>query len=185
MGHWRSPKNVTLTEDDVYDQIALGFEDLLENVVVRANTGDGDMYEQVVIYENGTDISVWRNENYCMYYYMIKCICIKIPSTLASRGIQVIELKFRKISSTIVYVSVIAPGDFYSQQRKQNSLIVDAFSKYRYNIFHSIHNLLPKTSHACQDKMNWGRDKCKLAEFNKLIVDQFNCTVPWLLRFTR
>ena len=128
-----------------------------------------------------------ENEQYCEYYYHLKCICIFIKPNFIKKGIQDIKISLKKPRSDVkrIQIAVISPGHFYTRQRKRNVINAGEGFEYRYNVDHVNHQALSRTSSPCFHQSNWMLDKCKLKYLTNLFLAQYNCTAPWLLAFAR
>ena len=56
-GVWRNEQNKSENEEEVYNRVANDYSDVIDTITMRVNSGDGDSYRKVTIYENGTDMS--------------------------------------------------------------------------------------------------------------------------------
>ena len=78
---------------------------------------------------------------------------------------------------------VVPPGKFFDRSRYVNEIDIDTNKEYvaeaSYKIQKKVHD------NHCNYAMNWKQDDCKLGTLSKELLDKFNCTVPWLLYFTR
>jgi hypothetical protein len=110
----------------------------------------------------------------------LKCYCVKLKPEFAKNGLQEIWIRFKKN----VVVSAIAPGNFYSRERKQARIRIERGYKYEYFLQHKIVHRLSGNEN-CTEDADWKTDDCKLGVINENITSTFNCTAPWLLFYAR
>ena len=116
----------------------------------------------------------------CDYYSRLKCYCVRSKPELFKVGVQEILMKFKKN----VVISAVAPGNFYSRERKQARIRIEQGYKYEYFLQHKIIHQLTRNE-KCTEDINWKTDDCKLGFINQKITKSFNCTTPWLLSYAR
>ena len=185
-GQWKNNLN-ELDEESSYNMVSKRFEDLFESGTIEAAADDSsDSYE--------THRLTSRNVNTtrCDFYSRLKCYCISFPQFYRQREVQEMKLNFR----SNVVVSVVAPGNFYSRERKQSRIRVEKGYKYDYVLEHTIvkHRqksrfvgfLEPDTgTNNCTHETKITTDDCKLSFINNKITTMMNCTTPWLLFYAR
>ena len=186
-GVWKNEQNKSENEEEVYNRVENDVTDVIDQVTIRVNTGDGGGYTTHTIYENGTDVKMWKMEQYCDFYYDLKCICTFIKPWFSQKGVQQIRIFLKKSNkiSKKVKLAVISPGHYYGRQLKINGMDAWEGFEYKYNIVYVINQALSKTSSPCTHQSNWMLDKCKLKYLVNLLLSHYNCTVPWLLAFAR
>ena len=161
--------------ESVFNAVSDSFEDLVESVGIEMAVNEhSDRYLSVSLSMKQLIV------NQCDYYSRLKCYCVHLNSEFTKNGVQEIWIKFKKN----VVVSAIAPGNFYSRERKQARIRVEQGYKYEYFLQHKIINRLSGNV-TCTEESNWKTDDCKLASINQNITNTFNCTTPWLLSFAR
>ena len=71
-----------------------------------------------------------------------------------------------------VYIAIIAPGKFYDQLRKFNTIIFQFGYKYRGVATYKINEKLPisrKKEDNCNPSLNWLEDDCKVDQLVKIV----------------
>ena len=124
-GEWRNEQNKFENEEDVYNRVANEYSDVIDKIILRVNDGEGGGYTDNTIYENDTDIEMWKMEQYCEYYYELKCICIFVEPDFSKKGIQLIRIILKKTKNNFKGLYVISPGHFYTRQMKRNGLTAE------------------------------------------------------------
>ena len=54
-----------------------------------------------------------------------------------------------------------------------------------YSVEHTLSYSLNLNRDPCSEKASWKEDDCPLGIIFEKIMETFNCTAPWLLKFTR
>ena len=94
-GLWRNEKNKSENEEEFYNRLSNEYSHVIKKINVKVNTGSGDGYTKNTIYENASDIKMWKMEQYCEHY-RLKCICIFIKPNFIKKGIQEINISLKK-----------------------------------------------------------------------------------------
>ena len=116
-GKWRS-NFPDFDEERTYENLSSTFNDLVAAIVIHRELQDGsDAYENIRF--DSIDIQKMLTVERRDYYSSLKGFCVRFPPQEVSYGIQTIILHL-KLNSTI---DVVAPGNFYSYQKKQTSFL--------------------------------------------------------------
>ena len=121
----------TATEIEIKRMVFPDLIDILHNVRVRSRTGkDNDKYEEAEYKSeeilNGTDIKYVKLE----YYDYFAIFCLSFPNSSFPFGIEKVFFDMKQKSD----VFVIAPGNFYSFDRKRNHMMILADQNYEYQV---------------------------------------------------
>ena len=178
-GKWKS-NFPDFDEERTYENLSSTFDDLVAAIGVKRELQDGSYaYEYIefnsIIMQNILKVERWD------YYAFLKGFCIKFPPQEVSYGIQKIGLHLKMNSM----ITVVAPGNVYSYQRKHTSFLYKPGYIDQYDLYHSISRVLPLSESPCSHSMDWALDSCKLNFINNKIMKTLNCTVPWMLQFAR
>ena len=168
-----------MNEEIVYEYLSSSFTDLVHKVVLsRMSQSTTDDYERVIFKAIEDNRMVLSR---CDYYDKLKCFCITFSPEMVEFGVQAISV----YPKTGCYITVTAPGKFYSHERKKSMIRYVSGFKYLYNIGYAIITSPLMEDDSCDHSRDWKVDDCKLKYINNIIINQFNCTVPWLLHFSR
>ena len=121
----------TAGENEIKTLVFPDLTDILHNVTLRKRVGkDSDKY-QLVVYKsedimNGADIQVLRLE----YYWHFSIFCFSFKSSSFPFGIQQVFFSVKQRSR----VEIVAPGNFYSFERKRNRMNIDSNQNYEYQV---------------------------------------------------
>ena len=132
-GIWTSSlKNYsTASEDEIKRMVFPDLNDLLNSVNVRSRISkNNDKYKETEYKSedilNGTDIKVVTLDYYA--YFTINCF--SFPNSSFPFGIERLYFDIRQKSE----VFVVAPGNFYSFERKRNFMSILAGQNYEYQV---------------------------------------------------
>ena len=115
----------------------------------------------------------------CDSFSSLKCFCLRLTKWMFPHGIQQVQLVTRGGAE----VSVVQPGNFFSLQRKLNTIISMDGVSLRARVDQQLH--VKCDSSSCSDTDNWGMDFSRLLSIHQQLMDMFGCTVPWMLHFAR
>ena len=176
---WRAGN---MTEEEVYEDLSLGFGDLVQKIRIRKNKmKNSGAYESVYIESEDlkqSEVQVLENH----YYYELKRICLTFPNDNFPFGIQ--SIVFYMNNAENVAFSVTSPGNSFAIDRKPNRFRY-AKGMAEYAIEYTLRYSLNLDRDPCSEGASWKGDDCTLTMINNKILDTFNCTAPWLLSFAR
>ena len=124
----------TARVDEIKRMVFPNLTDLLYNVKVRSRIGkDNDKYEESEYNSeeilNGTNVKLVAID----YYYNFAIFCLSFPNSSFPFGIEKVYFDIKQKSE----VFVIAPGNFYSFDRKRNFMNILADRNYEYQVYDS------------------------------------------------
>ena len=115
----------------------------------------------------------------CDSFSSLKCFCLRLTKSMFPHGIQQVQLVTRGGAE----VNVVEPGNFFSMNRKHNTIISMARVSLRARVDQQLH--IKCASSSCRDTDNWRMDFSRLLSIHQKLIDMFGCTVPWMLHFAR
>ena len=121
----------TASADEIKRMVFPNLTDLLYNVKVRSRIGkDNDKYEESEYKSeeilNGTNVKLVAID----YYYNFAIYCLSFPNSSFPFGIEKVYFDIKQKSE----VFVVAPGNFYSFDRKRNFMNILADRNYEYQV---------------------------------------------------
>ena len=132
-GIWRSNHQnySTASEDEIKRMVFPNLTDILHNIEVDSRSGKYS--DQYIITEyrtdqilNGADVKIVKLD----YYAYFSIFCLSFPSSSFPFGVEKIRISIKRKSE----VFVVAPGNFYSFERKRNLFRILAGQNYLYQV---------------------------------------------------
>ena len=132
-GVWTSglTKYSTASEDEIKRMVFPDLTDLLNTVKVDSRIGKySDIYTRTTYKPedilNGTDVKFVKLD----YYHYLTIFCLSFPPTSFPFGIEKVFFSLKRKCK----VFVVAPGNFFSFDRKRNQMNILADQNYEYQV---------------------------------------------------
>ena len=171
-----------MNEEQVFENLSLGFSDLVKKIRIdKTKMKNSDAYDKIYIESKDLEVSgvkVIPSD----YYFELRRHCVLFSKDIFLHGIQRI-LFFMKQQNYVKFF-VTSPGNVFSQDRKSNEFSYTG-GLAKISIEYSLRYSLNLAREPCSDEASWKEDDCTLRTINRSIMDQFNCTTPWLIEFAR
>ena len=176
---WRKEN---MSEEEVYNNISVGFEDLVHKIrVSKTKMKDSGAYEKIYIESKDIELSgiqLIQSD----YYWELKRFCMLFPHDSFPYGIQAIALYMKQKRNVQIFIT--SPGNAYSFDRKANRFPYGG-GMITYSIEYILYHSLNLDTEPCSEETSWKEDNCALGLINDMIMNTFNCTTPWLLNWAR
>ena len=171
-----------MTEEEVYDNLSLGFGKLVKKIKIRKyKMKNSGAYESV--YFNSEELKMSAVQVLeTDYYRSLKRSCLVFPHEHFPFGIQDVDFYMKNTKNAVFFVA--PPGNAFSMDRKPNRFRY-AKGLAEYAIEHTLRYSLNLDRDPCSEEVSWKEDECALNIINTKILETVNCTTPWLLKFAR
>ena len=121
----------TASEEEIKRMVFPNLTDLVNTVKVKSRIGKySDVYTRTMYKSeeilNGTDVKFVKLD----YYHYLTIYCLSFPSTSFPFGIEKVYFSMKRKCK----VFVVAPGNFFSFNRKRNHMNILADQNYEYQV---------------------------------------------------